>query len=36
MIEKPDVRGILLGLLKEPTARDKQVSVGASNFSQPC
>jgi len=34
--EKPDVRKILLGLLKEPTARDRQTKVGASNFSAPC
>lgn len=35
-MEKPDLRGILLDLLKRPTERDKQVKVGASNFSQPC
>lgn len=36
MVEKPDVTGLVLSLLKEPTERDKQVKVGASNFSQPC
>ena len=34
--EKPDVKKILLELLLEPTERDKQVKVGASNFAQPC
>lgn len=36
MVEKPDVKAIALSLLKEPTERDKQTKVGASNFSQPC
>jgi len=31
-----DPREIALELLHEPTERDKQSKVGASNFSQPC
>lgn len=34
--EKPDVRQLVLDLWKQPTDRDRQVKVGASNFSQPC
>ena len=36
MTEPLDPRDILLDLLKEPTDRDRQTKIGASNFSQPC
>lgn len=36
MTPKPDIRKIVLDLLKAPTERDQQSKVGASNFSQGC
>lgn len=36
MINPPDVRGLVLDLMHQQTDRDRQVKVGASNFSQPC
>lgn len=36
MTSKPDIRSLVLELLKAPTDRDKQIKVGASNISQLC
>ena len=36
MVEQFDTRQMMLDLFREPTERDKQVSIGASNASNPC
>lgn len=35
-MDKPDVRQLVLDLMRQPTERDKQVKIGASNFSTMC
>jgi hypothetical protein len=34
--DKPDIKSLILGLMKQQTERDKQIKVGASNFSTLC
>lgn len=35
-LDKPDIKSLILGLMKQQTERDQQIKVGASNFSTLC